>query len=114
MVRHSEDWWGVLRQGIELENTGLVRHGAERLGGSRPGEDRLGMEIELEHMARHAGFWWALVLSGSLGSGKVRFGKYRHGAEIELQNIGSVWTATAGYCVLGRCWLRLDRVWKSN
>ena len=77
MVRHSEDWWGVLRQGIELEHKGLVRHDAVVLGGARP----------------------ALVLLGM---------------EIELQNIGSVWTATAGYCVLGRCWLRLDRVCKSN
>ena len=77
MVRHSEDWWGVLRQGIESEHMGLVRHDVVVLGGARP----------------------ALVLLGM---------------EIELQNIGSVWTATASYCVLGRCWLGLDKVWKSN
>ena len=97
MVRHSEDWWGVLRQGIESEHMGLVRqpsvllgglrlgavrlgaeieleykglarHGAERLGGARPGLVSLGMEIELENMARHATVRRALVMSGSLGS----------------------------------------------
>ena len=50
MVRHSEDWWGVLRQGIELENTGLERHGAIVLGGARPALVSLGMEIELENI----------------------------------------------------------------
>ena len=77
---------------IELENReccGLQRLGLVGSGRSWVGLGAvlLGMEIELENMARHAGFWWALVLSGSLGSGTVRLGKYRHGVEIELENM---------------------------
>lgn len=74
MVRHSEDWWGVLRQGIESEHMGLVRQCSVLLGGLRLGAVRLGAEIELENMARHATVRRALVMSGSLGSelGKVR------------------------------------------
>ena len=64
MVRHSEDWWGVLRQGIELENIGLDRYGAIVLGGARPALVSLGMEIELEHMVSHS--------HGSAGIGSVR------------------------------------------
>ena len=50
MVRHSEDWWGVLRQGIESEHKGLVRHDVVVLGGARPALVSLGMEIELENI----------------------------------------------------------------
>ena len=50
MVRHSEDWWGVLRQGIESEHMGLVRHDVVVLGGARPALVSLGMEIELENI----------------------------------------------------------------
>ena len=50
MVRHSEDWWGVLRQGIESEHMGLVRHDAVVLGGARPALVSLGMEIELQNI----------------------------------------------------------------
>ena len=118
MVRHSEDWWGVLRQGIEsehmglvrqslvllgglrlgavwlgaeieLENMGLERHGAERLGGSRPGLVSLGMEIELENMVSHS--------HGSAGSGSVRLagvllGKVRQVSARFGNRITKYWT----------------------
>ena len=74
MVRHSEDWWGVLRQGIESEHMGLERHGAERLGGARPGLVSLGMEIELENMVSHS---HGLAGIGSVRLAGVLLGKIR-------------------------------------
>lgn len=53
MVRHSEDWWGVLRQGIESEYTRLGSVGFG-LGGCA--WVSLGMEIELENMERQGTF----------------------------------------------------------
>ena len=76
MVRHSEDWWGVLRQGIESEHMGLVRHDAVVLGGARPALVSLGMEIELEHMG--------LARQSSERLGGARLGAVALGAEIEL------------------------------
>ena len=62
-------------------------------------------------MARHAGFWWALVLSGSLGSGKVSFGKYRHGVEIELENKLWVSYGLVGCCSARPAEARNGKVW---
>lgn len=109
MVRHSEDWWGVLRQGIESEHMGLVRQCSVLLGGLRLGAVRLGAEIELENMARHATVRRALVMSGSLGSelGKVRqvsarcgnrirkYGKARRGAQ--WTGNGSDWCGVVSF-----------------
>ena len=52
MVRHSEDWWGVLRQGIELENMARAEQGWAGTGRVFIGRPRQGMEIELENMER--------------------------------------------------------------
>ena len=131
MVRHSEDWWGVLRQGIEsehmglvrqssvllgglrlgavrlgaeieLENMGLERHGAERLGGSRPGLVSLGMEIELENMARAEQGW--------AGTGRVFIGRPRQGTEIELENMARHATVRRALVMSGSLGSELGKV----
>ena len=58
---------------------GLERHGAERLGGSRPGLVSLGMEIELENMERQGA-----ARSGPLRLGLIRSCQPRH-------RLGAVW-----------------------
>ena len=79
MVRHSEDWWGVLRQGIESEHMGLVRQSLVLLGGLRLGLVWLGAEIELENMERQAA-----ARSGPVRLGLIRSCQPRH-------RLGAVW-----------------------
>ena len=80
MVRHSEDWWGVLRQGIESEHMGLVRQSSVLLGGLRLGAVRLGAEIELENMARAEQGW--------AGTGRVFIGRPRQGYGDRIRKYG--------------------------
>jgi len=76
MVRHSEDWWGVLRQGIELENMARAEQGWAGTGRVFIGRSRQGTEIELENMECCGLQWLDLVGSGRswVGLGAVVLG----------------------------------------
>lgn len=102
MVRHSEDWWGVLRQGIESEHMGLVRQCSVLLGGLRLGAVRLGAEIELENMARAEQGW--------AGTGRVFIGRPRQGTEIELENMARHATVRRALVMSGSLGSELGKV----
>ena len=88
MVRHSEDWWGVLRQGIELENMARAEQGWAGTGRVFIGRPRQGTEIELENMGR-LGAARSGPATARIGAGVVSLGQDSPGMEIELEKVSA-------------------------
>ena len=109
MVRHSEDWWGVLRQGIELENMARAEQGWAGTGRVFIGRPRQGTEIELENMGR-LGAARSGPATARIGAGVVSLGQDSPGMEIELENRECCGLQRLDLVGSGKSWVGLGAV----